>query len=81
MKASLAAKFNLVLLLVFAISFATIGFVCNRLLQNNARAEIVENARIMMEAALAVRAHKVAPAVPRTSRRRAAASIIRTAST
>jgi len=31
--------------------------VCNRLLQQNARAEIMENARIMMEAALAVRTY------------------------
>jgi len=53
----LLMKFNLVLLLVFAIGFATTGYVCNRLLQNNARAEIVENARIMMEAALAVRTY------------------------
>src|ERR1700742_989471 len=53
----LLIKFNLVLLLVFAIGFATTGVVCNRLLQNNARAEIVENARIMMEAALAVRTY------------------------
>jgi HAMP domain-containing protein len=53
----LLMKFNLVLLVVFAIGFATTGYVCNRLLQNNARAEIVENARIMMEAALAVRTY------------------------
>ena len=53
----LLVKFNLVLLLVFAVGFATTGVVCNRLLQNNARAEIVENARIMMEAALAVRTY------------------------
>jgi HAMP domain-containing protein len=53
----LLLKFNLVLLLVFAIGFATTGVVCNRLLQANARAEIVENARIMMEAALAVRTY------------------------
>src|SRR5215469_16399472 len=53
----LLLKFNLVLLFVFAIGFATTGAVCNRLLQNNARAEIVENARIMMEAALAVRTY------------------------
>jgi HAMP domain-containing protein len=53
----LLMKINLVLLLVFAIGFLTTGFVCNRLLQQNARAEIVENARIMMEAALAVRTY------------------------
>src|ERR1700758_668567 len=53
----LIVKFNLVLFLVFAIGFAAVGFFANRLLQRNAKAEIVENARIMMEAALAVRAY------------------------
>ena len=53
----LLLKFNLVLLLVFAVSFLTTGYVCNRLLQQNAKAEIVENARIMMEAAIAVRTY------------------------
>ena len=53
----LLMKINLVLLVVFAIGFATTGYVCNRLLQQNARAEIMENARIMMEAALAVRTY------------------------
>src|SRR5271154_316852 len=53
----LLVKFNLVLCIVFAISFAVTGYVCNRLLQQNARAEIMENARIMMEAAIAVRTY------------------------
>src|ERR1700689_4108877 len=53
----LLVKFNLVLCVVFAVSFAVTGYVCNRLLQANARAEIVENARIMMEAAIAVRTY------------------------
>jgi HAMP domain-containing protein len=53
----LLLKFNLVLLLVFAIGFLTSGYVCNRLLQQNAKAEILENARIMMEAAIAVRTY------------------------
>src|SRR5438105_137246 len=53
----LLMKINLVLLVVFAIGFATTGYVSNRLLQQNARAEIMENARIMMEAALAVRTY------------------------
>jgi HAMP domain-containing protein len=51
----LILKFNLVLLLVFAVGFLAAGFVSYRLLQRNAKQEIVENARIMMEAALAVR--------------------------
>src|SRR5215813_13034578 len=53
----LIVKFNLALFLVFAVGFAEVGFFANRLLQRNAKEEIVENARIMMEAALAVRAY------------------------
>jgi protein-histidine pros-kinase len=53
----LLLKFNLVLLLVFAVGFLISGYVCNRLLQQNAKAEIMENARIMMEAAIAVRTY------------------------
>jgi len=53
----LLLKFNLVLFLVFAVGFLAVGFVTNRLLQRNAKQEILENARIMMEAALAVRTY------------------------
>lgn len=53
----LLLKFNLVLCIVFAVGFAIAGYVCNRLLQQNARAEIMENARIMIEAAMAVRTY------------------------
>jgi len=53
----LLLKFNVVLFLVFAMGLITTGFVCRRLLQQNAKAEIMENARIMMEAAIAVRTY------------------------
>jgi HAMP domain-containing protein len=53
----LIVKFNLVLLLVFTIAFLAVGYVSTRLLQRNAKEEILENARIMMEAALAVRTY------------------------
>ena len=53
----LLLKFNLVLFLVFAVGLVTTGIVCRRLLQQNAKAEIMENARIMMEAAIAVRTY------------------------
>lgn len=53
----LLLKFNLVLFLVFAVGLVTTGYVCRRLLQQNAKAEIMENARIMMEAAIAVRTY------------------------
>ena len=53
----LLVKFNLVLCIVFAAGFIVAGYVCNRLLQQNAKAEIMENARIMIEAAIAVRTY------------------------
>jgi protein-histidine pros-kinase len=53
----LSLKFNLVLLLVFAIGFLAAGLISYHLLQQNAKQEIVENARIMIEAALAVRTY------------------------
>jgi len=53
----LLLKFNLVLFLVFALGLVITGYACNRLLQQNAKAEIMENARIMMEAAIAVRTY------------------------
>jgi protein-histidine pros-kinase len=53
----LIVKFNLVLCLIFAIGFAAVGYFTNRLLQRNIKQEITENARIMMEAALAVRSY------------------------
>ncbi len=53
----LILKFNLVLIAVFLIGLASSYYYASRLAQRNARAEIQENARIMMESALAVRAY------------------------
>jgi HAMP domain-containing protein len=53
----LIVKFNLVMLTVFAIGLLAAGYVSDRLLQRSAKEEISENARIMMEAALAVRSY------------------------
>jgi protein-histidine pros-kinase len=60
----LLVKFNLVLFVIFATGFLAVGYVTNRLLQRNAKQEIVENARIMMEAALAVRGYTSAEIKP-----------------
>src|SRR6202171_4743378 len=60
----LIMKINLVLLLIFAIGFLSVGFLTNRLLQRNAKQEILENARIMMEAAVAVRSYTSAQINP-----------------
>ena len=51
----LLLKVNLVMVVVFLIGLAAAYNVADRLLQENARAEIQDHARIMMESALAVR--------------------------
>lgn len=48
-------KFNLVFLLIFAAGFAATGYVSWMLLERNAREEIAENARLLMDTALATR--------------------------
>ncbi|HTL76526.1 MAG TPA: DUF3365 domain-containing protein [Casimicrobiaceae bacterium] len=50
-------KFNLVLLGIFVLGFVIAGYVSYRVLQANAREEIVQNARLMMEAALSSRTY------------------------
>jgi protein-histidine pros-kinase len=50
-------KFNFVLLVIFLLGYVIAGFVSHRVLQANAREEIVQNARLMMEAALASRSY------------------------
>ncbi len=60
----LLVKFNLVLLLIFAVGFVAVGYIANGLLQRNAKQEINENARIMMEAALAVRSYTASQIKP-----------------
>lgn len=53
----LLLKFNLVFLLVFALGVAATGAVSWRLLERNAREEIAQNARLMMDTALAARTY------------------------
>src|ERR1700722_16056847 len=60
----LALKFNLVFAAVFVLGLLAAGTVSRRLLQKNARDEVVDNARLIMESALASRAYtsdQVAP--------------------
>ena len=51
----LLLKFNLVFLLVFALGLAATGYVSWRLLERNAREEIAQNARLLMDTAIATR--------------------------
>ncbi len=51
----LRTKFNLVLMLVFALGLGVTGYVSYNLLQRNARDEVLRNAGLIMEAALSMR--------------------------
>ena len=53
----LIVKFNLVFIVVFLLGLAAAATVSDQLLQRNAREEIVLNARLVMESALATRAY------------------------
>ena len=53
----LIIKFNLVFIVVFLLGLATAATVSHQLLQRHARDEIVQNARLLMESALATRAY------------------------
>jgi len=50
-------KFNLVLLALFVVGFTLTGVISYNVLQANAREEILDNARVMMESALASRSY------------------------
>ena len=61
----LRTKFNVVLILVFAAGIGVSGWVSYRLLQQNAKEEVLRSAGLMMEAALAVRGYTVSQVKPR----------------
>ncbi len=63
----LRLKFNLVLLLVFAIGLGVTGHISHDLLHRNARDEVLRNAGVMMEAALSMRSYtnmQLRPLIP-----------------
>jgi HAMP domain-containing protein len=60
----LRLKFNLVLLAVFVCGFVVSGFISWNLLQRNARDEVIRNAELLMETALAVRGYTVEQVKP-----------------
>ncbi len=53
----LVIKFNLVFIVIFVAGLLVAGQISHRLLQENARDEILQNARIMMQSALASRSY------------------------
>ena len=55
----LSTKFNLVLISITVVGLCMSGFFSYRVLQDNARHEIVERAGLMMESALAMRGYTI----------------------
>jgi protein-histidine pros-kinase len=55
----LRRKFNMVLTSVFLVGFVAAGAIAQRLLQDNARQQVVREARLMLEAATAIRTYTV----------------------
>ncbi len=51
----LSVKFNLIFLLVFGLGLAATGWIASRFLQQRARDEVVQQARLMMETSLSTR--------------------------
>ena len=64
MKLSIATKFNLVFTSLFAIGFIAAGLITKDLLKDNAREETVQNARLLLESAKAVRTYTSKQIVP-----------------
>jgi len=57
-------KFNIVLLALFAVGFILTGAISYSVLQSNAREEILDNARVMMESALSSRSYTNSQVTP-----------------
>ncbi|HUN91005.1 MAG TPA: DUF3365 domain-containing protein [Burkholderiaceae bacterium] len=64
MRLSLAVKFNIVFIAIFALGFAGSVFFAQRALETAAREETVQSARLIMEAAAATRAYTVDQVTP-----------------
>lgn len=60
----LHVKLNVVLVAVFALSLVPTGLVLRQLLRDNARRQVIANARIMMETAMAMRSYTVSQVRP-----------------
>ena len=60
----LGGKFNCIVVGVFVVGYAVTGGLSYRILQENARTEVVERAGLMMEAALAMRGYTIGEIKP-----------------
>jgi hypothetical protein len=57
-------KFNLIFIPILALSLGTIGFIAQKMLLEDARQHIIENARIIMESALSSRTYTTKQVAP-----------------
>ena len=57
-------KFNAALIAIFAVGFALAAFIANSVLQANAREEVLQHARLMIEAASSTRNYTNAQVTP-----------------
>lgn len=64
MRISLAAKFNIVFIVIFVVGFAAATMVANLLLKENAREETLESARVLMQSASAARSYTTGQIAP-----------------
>ncbi|HXF28203.1 MAG TPA: DUF3365 domain-containing protein [Bryobacteraceae bacterium] len=53
----LLAKFNLIFIVVFGVGWVVAGYLANRFLQDNARAQVEQQAQLMMETASSMRSY------------------------
>jgi protein-histidine pros-kinase len=60
----LVVKFNLVLLVIFALGFAAAAAFSKSLLERSAREDVLQDARLIMESALASRAYTIQQVAP-----------------
>ena len=61
---SFITKINLAMLMVFIIGLSVAGYIANMILQENAKREVVTQASIMMEGALAIRNYTITEIKP-----------------
>ncbi len=61
---SLVAKFNFVILLIFCVCFLATGFIADRLLESEARQEVLDIARLLMDSSTAASVYTVEQIVP-----------------
>ncbi len=61
---NLLVKLNVILIIVFAVALVPAGLITRDLLDTNAQSQVIQNARIMMETAMAMRGYTVSQVKP-----------------